>query len=182
MLVASFPVPPEKVCLALMQKATVHHDLVHDSERRRRLHVLVHEMMWISLPVQRLLSKSPIPFLLNGTRTKTTIQVFFNQKKRLFFSQCLKFTQKVLSTYKILQRSRRHSTFRPFCFWLAMPKFTHSTADFYQNSPQIFTKHGRFSSFWKGNYQTLCFLFRRQKCWTFFMTRRRLSRLFERES
>ena len=45
MLVASFPVPPEKVCLALMQKATVHHDLVHDSERRRRLHVLVHEMM-----------------------------------------------------------------------------------------------------------------------------------------
>ena len=124
MLVASFPVPPEKVCLALMQKATVHHDLVHDSERRRRLHVLVHEMMWISLPVQRLLSKSPIPFLLNGTRTKTTIQVFFNQKKRLFFSQ--------------------NST-----------------------KPQIFTKHGRFSSFWKGNYQTLCFLFRRQKCWTF---------------
>ena len=121
MLVASFPVPPEKVCLALMQKATVHHDLVHDSERRRRLHVLVHEMMWISLPVQRLLSKSPIPFLLNGTRTKTTIQVFFNQKK-----------------------------------------------DYYQNSPQILTKHGRFSSFWKGNYQTLCFLFRRQKCWTFF--------------
>ena len=107
---------------------------------------------------------------------------FLQSEKRLFFSQCLKFTQKVLSTYKILQRSRRHSTFRPFCFWLAMPKFTHSTADFYQNSPQIFTKHGRFSSFWKGNYQTLCFLFRRQKCWTFFMTRRRLSRLFERES
>ena len=179
MLVASFPVPPEKVCLALMQKATVHHDLVHDSERRRRLHVLVHEMMWISLPVQRLLSKSPIPFLLNGTRTKTTIQIFFNQKKDYFSHSVWNSLKK---SYKILQRSRRYSTFRPFCFGLAMPKFTHSTADFYQNSPQIFTKHGRFSSFWKGNYQTLCFLFRRQKCWTFFMTRRRLSRLFERES
>ena len=129
MLVASFPVPPEKVCLALMQKATVHHDLVHDSERRRRLHVLVHEMMWISLPVQRLLSKSPIPFLLNGTRTKTTIQVFFNQKKRLFFSQCLKFTQKVLSTYKILQRSRS-SPIQRLTFTKTRPKFLQNMDDF----------------------------------------------------
>ena len=50
--------------------------------------MLVHEMMWISLPavVQRLLSKSPIPFLLNGTRRDYYYPKFSSiRKKKTFF-------------------------------------------------------------------------------------------------
>ena len=50
--------------------------------------MLVHEMMWISLPavVQRLLSKSPhsISFKWDPKRLLLS-QVFFNQKKKTFF-------------------------------------------------------------------------------------------------
>ena len=58
--------------------------------------------------------------------------------------QCLKITQKISGFFNICELLKRVLNFPAFC--LDLPKLTHSTADFYQNSPHFVNKT-RFFSF-----------------------------------